>query len=104
MALPELETLGRLGHGVLVLIYDDAAYGAEVHHIGPQGEAGDRAQLPPTHVAALAEGAGGHGVTVRRREDLAAVGDWLRYRDRPLVVDAKIDPDVRAAWLEEAFR
>jgi hypothetical protein len=29
---------------------------------------------------------------------------WLESRDRPLVVDAKVVPDVVAEWLEEAFR
>ena len=37
MALPDLETLGRLQLNVLVVIYDDAAYGAEVHHFRPTG-------------------------------------------------------------------
>ena len=36
MALPELETLGRLKLPLLVVIYDDAAYGAEVHHFRPR--------------------------------------------------------------------
>jgi len=43
MSLPELETLGRLGLPLLVVIYDDAAYGAEVHHFAPMGEAVDLA-------------------------------------------------------------
>ena len=62
MALPELETLGRLGLPLLVVIYDDAAYGAEVHHFGPMGEAVDLAQFPDTDFAALARAAGCHGL------------------------------------------
>jgi thiamine pyrophosphate-dependent acetolactate synthase large subunit-like protein len=104
MALPELETLGRLGLPMLVVIYDDAAYGAEVHHFRPLGQAVDLAQFPGTDFAALAEAAGCRGVTARRMEDLGAVRDWLEHRDRPLVLDAKVDPDICAEWLEEAFR
>src|SRR5262249_11007297 len=37
MALPELETAARLKLTLLVVVYDDAAYGAEVHHFGPMG-------------------------------------------------------------------
>ena len=48
MALPELETLARLRLPMLVVIYDDAAYGAEVHHFGPQGHPG-RARALPRH-------------------------------------------------------
>jgi thiamine pyrophosphate-dependent acetolactate synthase large subunit-like protein len=104
MALPELETLGRLGLPMLVVIYDDAAYGAEVHHFRPQGRAVDLAQFPQTDFAALAQAAGCRGATVRSAADLDAVRDWLAARDRPLVVDAKVDPDICAEWLEEAFR
>jgi thiamine pyrophosphate-dependent acetolactate synthase large subunit-like protein len=104
MALSELETLGRLGLPMLVVIYDDAAYGAEVHHFRPRGEAVDLAQFPGTDFAALAEAAGCAGLTARRIEDLDGVRAWLERRDRPLVVDAKVDPDICAEWLEEAFR
>jgi thiamine pyrophosphate-dependent acetolactate synthase large subunit-like protein len=104
MALSELETLGRLGLPVLVVIYDDSAYGAEVHHFRPQGQAVDLAQFPDTDFAALAEAAGCEGLTVRRVSDLEGLRAWLERRDRPLVLDAKVDPDVSAEWLEEAFR
>ena len=104
MALPELETLGRLGLPMLVVVYDDAAYGAEVHHFRPQGTAVDLAQFPPTDFAALAEAAGCQGLTVRGPDDLGGLRDWLRSRARPLVIDAKIDPDICADWLQDAFR
>jgi thiamine pyrophosphate-dependent acetolactate synthase large subunit-like protein len=104
MALSELETLGRLGLPLLVVIYDDAAYGAEVHHFRPMGQAVDLAQFPATDFAALAEAAGCRGITARRAADLDGVREWLETPDRPLVLDAKVDPDVRAEWLEEAFR
>jgi hypothetical protein len=33
------------------------------------------------------------------------VREWLAEPDRgPLVLDAKVDPDICAEWLEEAFR
>jgi thiamine pyrophosphate-dependent acetolactate synthase large subunit-like protein len=104
MALPELETLGRERPDLLVVIYDDAAYGAEVHHFRPLGVPVELAQFPPTDFAALAEAAGCRGLTVRTVSDLEGVREWLRDRDRPLVLDAKVDPDICAEWLEEAFR
>jgi thiamine pyrophosphate-dependent acetolactate synthase large subunit-like protein len=104
MALPELETLARLGLPVLVVIYDDAAYGAEVHHFRPQGHAVDLAQFPATDFAALAEATGCRGLTARSVADLEGVREWLAHRDQPLVLDAKLNPDVCAEWLEEAFR
>jgi thiamine pyrophosphate-dependent acetolactate synthase large subunit-like protein len=104
MALPELETLGRLRPRMLVVVYDDEAYGAEVHHFRPKGEAVDLAQFPPADLAALARAAGCLGLTARRVEDLDGVRDWLADPAIPLVIDAKVDPDICADWLEEAFR
>jgi thiamine pyrophosphate-dependent acetolactate synthase large subunit-like protein len=100
MALPELETLGRLRPKLLVVVYNDAAYGAEVHHFRPMGWPVELAQFPPTDFAALARAAGCEGVT----NDLDAVREWLRNPERPMVLDAKVDPDICAEWLEEAFR
>src|SRR4051794_12246502 len=104
MSLPELETVARLRLPMLVVIYDDAAYGAEVPHFRPQGPPVELVQFPDTDFAALAQAAGAQGITVRSAEDLAALELWLPERDGPLVVDAKITPDFCAEWLEEAFR
>ena len=104
MSLPELETLARLRLPMLVVIYNDAAYGAEVHHFRPQGQPVELVQFPDTDFAALASATGARGLTVRSEEDLAAIEPWLAERDGPLVVDAKITPDFCAEWLEEAFK
>src|SRR3954468_20140513 len=105
MALPDLGPAGRLNPDLLVVVYDDAAYGAEVHHFRPMGIPVELAQFPPTDFAALAEAAGCVGVTARSVDDLSAVREWLAEPDRrPLVLDAKVDPDICAEWLEEAFR
>ena len=81
MALPDLETLGRLKLNLIVVVYNDAAYGAEVHHFRPMGIPVELAQFPPTDFAALAEAAGCQGLTVRAPGDLEGLTD----RDRPLV-------------------
>ena len=46
LALPELDTAARLGLPVLVVVWDDAAYGAEVHHFGPMGDGGRDRPVP----------------------------------------------------------
>jgi thiamine pyrophosphate-dependent acetolactate synthase large subunit-like protein len=109
MALAELETAVRLGLSMVVVIYDDAAYGAEVHHFGPQGHAVDITQFADCDFAAIGRAVGAEGVTVRALADLEALGDWLARRAAgtptgPIVIDAKVEPNVVAAWLEEAFR
>jgi thiamine pyrophosphate-dependent acetolactate synthase large subunit-like protein len=104
MALPELETVARLRLPMLVVVYDDAAYGAEVHHFRSQGHPVELVRFPDTDFAALARAAGAQGITVRAEGDLEPVTAWLERRDGPLVVDAKISPDFCAEWLEEAFK
>jgi thiamine pyrophosphate-dependent acetolactate synthase large subunit-like protein len=105
MALPELETVARLGLRMLIVIYNDAAYGAEVHHFGPQGHPVELVQFPDVDFAALGRAAGLQGATIRRREDLDAITSWLAGSGTPgLVLDAKVVPTVVAEWLEEAFR
>jgi thiamine pyrophosphate-dependent acetolactate synthase large subunit-like protein len=103
MGISELETIVRLGLPVLAVVFNDAAYGAEVHHFGPEGADLDAVRFPDTDFAALGRAAGAEGVTVRSRGDLEQVRDWLERRERPLLVDAKIVPTVVAEWLPEAF-
>ena len=46
LSLPDLETVARLGLRMLIVVYNDSAYGAEVHHFGPQGHPLDMVQFP----------------------------------------------------------
>jgi acetolactate synthase I/II/III large subunit len=86
-------------------VYDDAAYGAEVHHFGPDGDPLDTVVFPDTDIAAIARGYGFEAVTVRAVEDVAAVGDWLDAGPSgPMLVDAKVADTEPSWWLEEAFR
>jgi len=105
MGISELETVVRLGLPMVIVIYDDAAYGAEVHHFGPDGDPLDTVRFPPAKLAKIGRGFGCYGITVRRRRDLRGVREWLDGpRDAPLVVDAKVTSERGSWWLEEAFR
>jgi acetolactate synthase I/II/III large subunit len=105
MGVSELETVVRLGLPMVVVVYDDEAYGAEVHHFGPDGDPLETVRFPPADIAAIARGFGFEGVTVRGVADLGAARDWLDGpRGRPLLIDAKITSGHGSWWLEEAFR
>jgi acetolactate synthase I/II/III large subunit len=105
MGISELETVVRLGLPMMILIYDDEAYGAEVHHFGPDGYPLDTVRFPPAKIAEIGRGFGCQAVTVRGTGDLEPVQDWLDgARDRPLVIDAKVASEHGSWWLEEAFR
>ncbi|HEY3528093.1 MAG TPA: thiamine pyrophosphate-binding protein [Nocardioides sp.] len=105
MSAMELETVVRLGLDMLVVVYDDHAYGAEVHHFGPDGAPLDTVVFPDTDIAAIGRGFGFDAVTVRAPGDLDAVRAWLDAgRPRPMLVDAKVVDSQPSWWLEEAFR
>jgi thiamine pyrophosphate-dependent acetolactate synthase large subunit-like protein len=106
MGIAELETAVRLGLPLVCVVYDDAAYGAEVHHFAGDGDVPlDTVVFPDVDIAAVGRGFGADGVVVRSVEDLAAVRERLSGPlERPLVIDAKIASDGGAWWLAEAFR
>jgi thiamine pyrophosphate-dependent acetolactate synthase large subunit-like protein len=105
MGASELETVVRLGLPMVVVVYDDEAYGAEVHHFGPDGDDLSLVRFPPTDFAAVGRGHGFDAVTVRRAADLDGVAAWFAGdRSRPLLVHAKVTGGEPAWWLEEAFR
>lgn len=102
MGAAELDTVRRLGLPMVVVVYNDDAYGAEVHHF--VGADHRTVTFPPTDIAAVGAGYGFDAVTVRSVADLAGVAAWLDGpRDRPLLVDAKVVADEPAWWLAEAF-
>ena len=107
MAIAELETAVRLRLPLVCIVYNDAAYGAEIHHFNADGSEPDMSTVtfPDTDIAAIARGFGAEGVTVRTVEDLEAVREWVASNpDTPLVIDAKIASDSGAWWLAEAFK
>jgi thiamine pyrophosphate-dependent acetolactate synthase large subunit-like protein len=104
MSAAELDTVVRLGLPMVVVVYDDAAYGAEVHHFGPGGADLATVRFPVTDIAAVARGYGFDAVTVRGVTDLDGVRRWLAGpRDKPLMVQAHITVGP-SWWLEDAFR
>ncbi|GGJ39073.1 thiamine pyrophosphate-binding protein [Paenarthrobacter histidinolovorans] len=111
MGISELETAARLKLPLVCIVYNDAAYGAEVHHFAGQHPEQDLSSVvfPETDIAAIARGFGAEGVTVQTVADLEAVRPWIAAyeagtQDRPLVIDAKIASDGGSWWLAEAFQ
>ena len=91
MSLTELDTAVRLKLPMVAVVYNDNAYGAEVHHFVHEGASMETVEFPETDIAAVARGFGCTAVTVRSVQDLQGVQDWLDgERSTPLVIDAKI--------------
>ena len=103
MAVQELETAVRYNIPLVALVYNDAAYGAEVHHFADENM--NNVVFPDTDIAAIARGFGATGITVRDVADLEPVRQWLESSPTaPLVIDAKIANDGGSWWLAEAFQ
>lgn len=91
MSLAELDTAVRLQQSLVVIVYNDNAYGAEVHHFAGDDVPMSTVTFPDTDIAAVARGFGCEAVTVRSLDDLKPVTDWVTGpRTTPLVIDAKI--------------
>ena len=102
MTLGELDAVAAQRLPVVVAIFNDGAYGAEVHHFGPLGLPTDLVEFGDRDFARIAAALGAQAATVRTSGDLAAALEG--WTGGPLVLDCKVNPAVRAERLAEAFK
>ncbi len=103
MSLSELETFVRYKIPALVIVVNDASYGAEVHLLKNVGLPGHGAFFRDNDFAAIASAMGAEGITVRDVSDLERLRPWLDDRAGPMVVDCKVDPQLRGDWFSKVF-
>lgn len=105
MGLSELETAARLRPRMLILVYNDSAYGAEALHFGPAGHPVDTVTFPDVDFAALASALGIPAITVRSLDDLRPLSEWCRDGGAGcFLVDARVVPTVVGGeWFTMAF-
>lgn len=105
MALADLETAVRVAGGRgLAVVWNDAAYGAEVNLYGLKGLAEQPMLIPEVDFAALGAAVGAEGVVVRRLADLDRLAEWAATdpADRPfLLLDLRISGRVVAPYQQE---
>ncbi len=108
MALADLETAVRSAGGQgLAVVWNDAAYGAEVNLYGLKGLAEAPMLIPEVDFAALAAAVGAQGVVVRSLDDLEVLAEWTARptAERPfLLLDLRISGTVVAPYQEEIIR
>ena len=102
MGLPELETLIRVSRSALVVIFNDAAYGAEVHMYRSLVTDTSPATFGDTDFAAVARSFGARSATVRTVADLAGLRAWREAGCHgTYLLDCKVVPDVVAKYLSD---
>lgn len=104
MGLADLESVIRSVRSGIIVIYNDAAYGAEVHQYGSIGLHEEPMLIPEVDFAAVARGLGARATKVRTLEDLAGLRDWVAQgANGVFLVDCRISPRVRAPYMEEVL-
>lgn len=100
MILAELDTAVRAHVPLLVLVYDDSAYGAEVQILASIGMPTAMARFEERSFDAIARAMGAEGMAVRTLDDVAALKARLvRPLDGVLLVDCRITTAVRADFM-----
>ena len=91
----------------MAVVWNDAAYGAEVNLYGLKGLAEGPMRIPEVDFAALAAGVGAEGVVVRTMADLDRLAEWAGQdaASRPfLLLDCRISGAVVAPYQQEIIR
>jgi acetolactate synthase I/II/III large subunit len=98
MSLAELDTAVRHRLPLVVVVMNDGAYGWEYHQMRDHGMDPSLSLIPRPDFAAVARAMGADALTATSLDDVAARPELLAERDRPLLVDARLDRDVRTHW------
>ncbi|WP_427136291.1 thiamine pyrophosphate-binding protein [Pseudarthrobacter sp. S9] len=102
MGLSDLESLIGAASSAVVVIYNDAAYGAEVHQYGSQGLTEKPMLIPEVDFSGIARALGAKSAIIRSLADLSALRDWIDAGAKgTFVADCRITSSVRAPWLSE---
>lgn len=104
MALADLDSVMRVVRRGVIVIWNDAAYGAELHLYGLRGLNEEPMLIEEADFAALARAAGGRGEIIRTIDDLDVLADWLaRDEDGVFLVDCRISRSVIAPYQYEVI-
>ncbi|MGO4494143.1 thiamine pyrophosphate-dependent enzyme, partial [Arthrobacter sp. 2YAF22_2] len=102
MGLSDLESLIGAASSAVVVIYNDAAYGAEIHQYGSQGLTEKPMLIPEVDFSGIARALGAESAIIRSLADLSALQDWIDAGAKgTFVADCRITSSVRAPWLSE---
>jgi acetolactate synthase I/II/III large subunit len=90
--IQELDTITRFGMQMVLIVWNDGGYGAEVHKLLPKGFEWGQAHWDSPDFVAIAKAFGGDGVKLDKEADLpAAVAEGLR-KGGLYLIDVRVSP------------
>ncbi len=101
MTMGELETVVREDLPLVVVLMNDCAYGAELHHLRLRQLPVAKSVFPDVDFAPVAEAFGYDAHTIRAHADLEALSGLLAAPEGPVFLDCKINADVAAPFMSE---
>ncbi|BBE24220.1 acetolactate synthase I/II/III large subunit [Arthrobacter sp. MN05-02] len=102
MALADLDSFIRTARRAVIVVFNDAAYGAEIHQYAVRGIDSRPMMIEEVDFAAVAAAFGARSATIASLGDLTAVEHWLASDDDGvLLLDCKISQQVVAPYMQE---
>jgi acetolactate synthase I/II/III large subunit len=90
--IQELDTVTRFGLQMVLIVWNDGGYGAEVHKLLPKGFEWGQAHWDSPDFVAIAKAFGGDGVRLSKESDLtAAIQEGLR-KGGLFLIDVRVSP------------
>lgn len=105
MALADLETAIRTASSCVTVVWNDGAYGAEVHLYGELGLDQEPMLIPDVDFAGVASALGATGVRVRTLADIDALRTWTEAGAYgTILLDCRVSRSVVAEYQREIQR
>lgn len=104
MALADLETAVRTIPSGIMVVFNDAAYGAEIHQYAVRGLDDTAMQIDEVDFSALGRAMGAQGIKMRSLADIAPLKEWLAAGAEGLfILDVAISQTVVADYMRESM-
>jgi acetolactate synthase-1/2/3 large subunit len=104
MAMADLETAVRTIPSGIMVVFNDAAYGAEIHQYAVRGLDDTAMQIDEVDFSALGRAMGAQGIKMRSLADIAPLKEWLAAGAEGLfVLDVAISQTVVADYMRESM-
>lgn len=102
MALADLDSFIRTARRAVIVVFNDAAYGAEIHQYAVRGIDSGPMMIDEVDFAALATALGARGRTISSLAGLDDVATWLGSDDDGvLLLDCKVSQEIVAPYMQE---